>query len=115
MTRLELRAGLSLASIFALRMLGLFLILPVFAVAARDLPGGHNLTLIGIALGVYGLTQAVLQIPFGMASDRYGRKRVIIVGLLLFAAGSFLAAAAPDIWWTVSAVPCRAPAPFLRQ
>ncbi|MCW5595994.1 MAG: MFS transporter [Rhodocyclaceae bacterium] len=101
MTRLELRAGLSLASIFALRMLGLFLILPVFAVAARDLPGGHNLTLIGIALGVYGLTQAVLQIPFGMASDRYGRKRVIIVGLLLFAAGSFLAAAAPDIWWTI--------------
>ncbi len=101
MTRLELRAGLSLASIFALRMLGLFLILPVFAVAARDLPGGHNLTLIGIALGVYGLTQAVLQIPFGMASDRYGRKRVIIVGLLLFAAGSFLAAAATDIWWTI--------------
>ena len=101
MTRLELRAGLSLASIFALRMLGLFLILPVFAVAARDLPGGQNLTLIGIALGVYGLTQAVLQIPFGMASDRYGRKRVIIVGLLLFAAGSFLAAAAPDIWWTI--------------
>lgn len=101
MTRLELRAGLSLASIFALRMLGLFLILPVFAVAARDLPGGHNLTLIGIALGVYGLTQAVLQIPFGMASDRYGRKRVIIIGLLLFAAGSFLAAAAPDIWWTI--------------
>ncbi|MBX3677103.1 MAG: MFS transporter [Rhodocyclaceae bacterium] len=101
MTRLELRAGLSLASIFALRMLGLFLILPVFAVAARDLPGGQNLTLIGIALGVYGLTQAVLQIPFGMASDRYGRKRVIIIGLLLFAAGSFLAAAAPDIWWTI--------------
>ena len=101
MTRQELRAGLSLASIFALRMLGLFLILPVFAVAARDLPGGHNLTLIGIALGVYGLTQAVLQIPFGMASDRYGRKRIIIIGLLLFAAGSFLAAAATDIWWTI--------------
>ena len=101
MTRQELRAGLSLASIFALRMLGLFLILPVFAVDARQLPGGDNLTLVGIALGAYGLTQAALQLPFGMASDRYGRKRVIIIGLLLFAAGSFLAAGAPDIWWTI--------------
>ena len=102
MTPLELRAGLSLASIFALRMLGLFLILPVFAVAAGHLPGGDNLTLVGIALGAYGLTQAALQIPFGMASDRYGRKRVIVIGLLLFAAGSFLAAAAPDIYWTIA-------------
>lgn len=102
MTRQELRAGLSLASIFALRMLGLFLILPVFAVAARQLPGGDSLTLVGIALGAYGLTQAALQIPFGMASDRYGRKRVIVIGLLLFAAGSFVAAAAPDIWWTIA-------------
>ena len=101
MTRQELRAGLSLASIFALRMLGLFLILPVFAVDARQLPGGDNLTLVGIALGAYGLTLAALQLPFGMASDRYGRKRVIIIGLLLFAAGSFLAAGAPDIWWTI--------------
>lgn len=102
MTRLELRAGLSLASIFALRMLGLFLILPVFSLAAARLPGGDNLTLVGVALGAYGLTQAMLQIPFGMASDRYGRKRVIIAGLLLFAAGSFLAAAAPDIYWTIA-------------
>ncbi|MBZ0142961.1 MAG: MFS transporter, partial [Rhodocyclaceae bacterium] len=101
MTRLELRAGLSLASIFALRMLGLFLILPVFALAAQKLPGGDNLTLVGIALGIYGLTQAALQIPFGMASDRYGRKRVIVIGLLIFALGSFVAAAAPDIWWTI--------------
>jgi MFS family permease len=102
MTAQELCAGLSLASIFGLRMLGLFLILPVFAVAARQLPGGDNLTLVGIALGAYGLTQALLQLPFGMASDRYGRKRVIVVGLLLFAAGSFVAAAAPDIWWTIA-------------
>ena len=101
MTRQELRAGLSLALIFALRMLGLFLILPVFAVAAGKLPGGDNLTLVGIALGIYGLTQAALQLPFGMASDRYGRKRVIVIGLLIFAAGSFIAAAAPDIWWTI--------------
>jgi len=102
MTRQELRAGLSLASIFALRMLGLFLILPVFAVAAARMPGGDNLTLVGIALGVYGLTQAALQIPFGMASDRYGRKRVIVFGLLIFATGSFVAAVAPDIWWTIA-------------
>jgi hypothetical protein len=92
MTRLELRAGLSLASIFALRMLGLFLILPVFAVHAQKLPGGDNLTLVGMALGAYGLTQAALQMPFGMASDRYRPQAVIVIGLLMFAAGSFMAA-----------------------
>jgi MFS family permease len=97
MSALELRASLSLASLFALRMLGLFLILPVFAVHARHLPGGDSQTLVGLALGVYGLTQGVLQIPFGMASDRYGRKRVIVIGLLLFALGSFVAAWGPNI------------------
>jgi MFS family permease len=97
MSPLELRASLSLASLFALRMLGLFLILPVFAVHARQLPGGDSQTLVGLALGAYGLTQGILQIPYGMASDRYGRKRAIVVGLLLFAAGSFVAAWGPDI------------------
>jgi MFS family permease len=97
MSPLELRASLSLASLFALRMLGLFLILPVFAVHARHLPGGDSQTLVGIALGAYGLTQGILQIPYGMASDRYGRKRAIVVGLLLFAAGSFVAAWGPNI------------------
>ena len=97
MSALELRASLSLASLFALRMLGLFLILPVFAVHARHLPGGDSQTLVGIALGAYGLTQGILQIPYGMASDRYGRKRTIVVGLLLFAAGSFVAAWGPTI------------------
>ena len=92
MSPLEIRASLSLASIFALRMLGLFLILPVFAVYATHLQGGDNHTLVGIALGTYGLTQGMLQIPYGMASDRYGRKRVIIIGLVLFAIGSFIAA-----------------------
>ena len=102
MTRDEKRAGASLAAIFALRMLGLFLILPVFAVHAKTIPGGDNLTLVGIALGAYGLTQAIFQIPFGLASDAFGRKRVIIIGLLLFAAGSAVAAMATDIWWMLA-------------
>jgi len=102
MTRTETRAGASLAAIFGLRMLGLFLILPVFAVHAPHYAGGDNLTLVGIALGAYGLTQAILQIPFGMASDRWGRKPVIYAGLVIFAAGSFLAAGAQDIWTAIA-------------
>jgi predicted MFS family arabinose efflux permease len=98
MSSLEIRASLSLASLFALRMLGLFLILPVFAVYAPALRGGDNHTLVGLALGAYGLTQAILHIPFGMASDRYGRKRVIVFGLVLFAVGSLVAAFAGDIY-----------------
>jgi MFS family permease len=101
MTALEIRATWSLASLFALRMLGLFLILPVFSVHAPSLSGGTNLTLVGLALGIYGLTQGALQIPFGMASDRFGRKRTIIVGLVIFAIGSFVAAGATDIWTTI--------------
>ena len=76
----ERRAGASLASIFALRMLGLFLILPVFSVYAKTLPGGDNLALVGFALGAYGLTQAFFQIPYGIASDIWGRKLVIVIG-----------------------------------
>jgi len=98
----ELRAGISLAGVFGLRMLGLFLILPVFAVHAPRLAGGDDLTLVGLALGAYGLSQAFLQIPFGAASDRWGRKPVIYVGLVVFAAGSFLAASATDIWTTIA-------------
>lgn len=101
MSPLELRASLALAGIFGLRMLGLFLILPVFAIHAAHLKGGDNQTLVGIALGTYGLTQAMLQISFGMASDRFGRKPVIALGLLLFAIGSFVAASADDIWMTI--------------
>src|SRR5262245_23807175 len=97
----ELRAGVALGSLFALRMLGLFAILPIFAVHAPQLRGGSDLTLVGIALGAYGLTQACLHVPYGMAADRYGRKRVISFGLLVFAAGSFVAAAAQDIWWII--------------
>ncbi len=97
MTPSERRAAVSLAAIFGLRMLGMFLILPVFALYAKDLPGGEDHTLVGLALGVYGLTQALLMIPFGMASDRYGRKPVIVAGLVIFAAGSFLAAWADSL------------------
>ncbi len=102
MTREEKRAGIGLAAIFALRMLGLFLILPVFAVFAHTLPGGADPVLVGVALGAYGATQALFQIPYGRLSDRVGRKPVIVAGLLIFAAGSFLAAAAPDIYWMIA-------------
>ena len=84
---------LSLSLIMCFRMLGLFMILPVFAVAVSHMPGGRG-HLLGIALGVYGLTQAALQIPFALASDRIGRKPMIIFGLLLFALGSVVAAMA---------------------
>jgi MFS family permease len=97
MTRTELRASGSLASIFALRMLGLFLVLPVFALEARKYPGGDDPALIGLAMGIYGLTQGLLQIPFGIASDRLGRKRVIIFGLLVFALGSLVAGGADTL------------------
>jgi len=97
----ERRAASGLAAIYVARMLGLFMILPVFALHAGDLAGATP-TLIGIAIGAYGLTQAILQIPFGMLSDRLGRKRVIAFGLLVFAAGSILAAFADSIGWMIA-------------
>jgi MFS family permease len=99
MTPAERRASASLAMIFAARMLGLFLVLPVFALEAARYPGGSDPALVGMAMGIYGLTQGVLQIPYGLASDRFGRKRVIVLGLLVFAVGSFIAAAAPSLHW----------------
>jgi MFS family permease len=101
MTALELRASMSLASIYGLRMLGMFLILPIFSIYAETLPGGNNHVLIGLALGAYGLTQAIFQLPFGMASDRYGRKRIIYIGLLLFLLGSFIAAFADNLYLVI--------------
>jgi MFS family permease len=97
MSPTELRASASLASIYGLRMLGMFLILPIFAIYASTLPGGNSQLMIGLALGAYGLTQAIFQLPFGMASDRFGRKRVIYVGLVLFAIGSVVAGFAEDL------------------
>ncbi|WP_144327890.1 MFS transporter [Tepidimonas charontis] len=97
MTADERRTSAALAGIFALRMLGLFLVLPVFALEAARLPGGHDPERVGLALGIYGLTQALLQMPLGLASDRWGRKRVIQAGLAVFAAGSVWAALATHI------------------
>ena len=97
MTALERRSSFSLACIFALRMLGLFLVLPVFTLEAVKYPGGDNPAMVGLAMGMYGLTQALLQLPLGMASDHFGRKRVIVLGLLVFAAGSLVAALADSL------------------
>jgi MFS family permease len=98
MSSLELRASLGLASVFGLRMLGMFIILPVFVLYARELPGGNNQILIGIALGAYGLAQACFQLLFGRLSDRWGRKRMIYIGLLIFAVGSLVAAIAGNLY-----------------
>jgi MFS family permease len=99
MTPTELRASFSLASIFGLRMLGLFLILPVFAMEAARYPDGQDTAMVGLAMGLYGLTQAMLQFAYGLASDRLGRKPVIVFGLLVFATGSVVAALAPSLFW----------------
>lgn len=92
----ERRAITGLAGLYATRMLGLFMVLPVLALYAGDLAGATPL-LVGLALGIYGLTQAALQIPFGLLSDRLGRKPVIAAGLLLFLLGSVVAASADSI------------------
>jgi MFS family permease len=97
---LEIRATASLAGIFFLRMFGLFLVVPVLSLYALQLEGATPLW-IGVAMGTYGLTQACLQIPFGHLSDRYGRKPIIAVGLLLFLLGSAVAALSPHIWGVV--------------
>jgi len=96
MSPFELKASISLASIYGLRMLGMFLILPVFAIYAEQTLGATHFQA-GLALGIYGLTQALFQLPFGMASDRFGRKRMIYLGLFLLVVGSFIAALAQDI------------------
>ena len=97
MTPMERRASLSLAGLFALRMLGLFLVLPVFALEAAQYAGGDDPAKVGLAMGIYGLMQAFLQIPMGVASDRWGRKPVLAIGLLVFALGSAIAATATSL------------------
>jgi MFS family permease len=97
----ELRAALSLAAIFGLRLFGMFIILPVFALWAQGRPG-WSLSLVGIAMGAYGLVQGTLQIPYGWLSDRHGRKRLLYIGLAIFAAGSFLAASSESPWIVIA-------------
>jgi predicted MFS family arabinose efflux permease len=101
MSGLEMRATVSLAAIFALRMLGLFMIMPVFAIYAKGIPGGDNAAAVGLAIGIYGLTQSLFYIPYGWMSDRLGRKPVIIGGLVIFALGSVVAALAHDMTWII--------------
>ena len=96
MTASERRVALSLSGVFATRMLGLFMVLPVFAIYAENLDGSTML-LAGIAVGIYGLTQSILQIPLGRLSDKVGRKPIIIGGLLIFMLGSVIAAMADSI------------------
>ncbi|MDH3388741.1 MAG: MFS transporter [Gammaproteobacteria bacterium] len=96
MLKTEKRAAISLALVYALRMLGLFMILPVFSLHANDY-SGTTPVLIGLAIGIYGLTQGLFQLPFGFLSDRFGRKIVIIGGLLIFCLGSIVAAEAETI------------------
>ncbi len=100
MNALERRSTFALSSIFALRMLGLFMIIPVFSVAGQSYQGASP-ALIGLAVGVYGLTQAILQIPFSLLADRFSRKPLIIIGLLLFALGGAVAAMSETIYGVI--------------
>lgn len=96
-TPLERRSSILLALLFSSRMLGLFLLTPIFAVVAQSIPGGNSALKVGIALGAYGLTQAIMQIPLGMASDRFGRRPVIVAGMVLFIIGAVVSALAQSV------------------
>ncbi|MEJ1992325.1 MAG: MFS transporter [Maritimibacter sp.] len=100
LTRQEIRSTSSIAVIYMTRLLGLFMIYPVFSHFAGDLAGATPST-IGFALGAYGLTQGILQIPFGLMSDKFGRRRMVVIGLAIFALGSIIAAASTSIWGVV--------------
>ena len=95
----ELRSTLALAGIFGLRMLGLFLLLPIFSIHARGLPGGEQAFLVGLTLGIFNIVQACFHIPLGRLSDRIGRKPVVLWGLSLFIAGALISAAKDDLLW----------------
>src|SRR5690606_12429057 len=102
LTPTERRASVTLALLFAARMLGLFLLTPIFAVAAQSLPGGNDAARVGLALGAYGLTQAFMQIPLGMASDRWGRRLVIVAGMVLFVVDGIVCALAENVSWIIA-------------
>lgn len=103
LSKTEWRISGILSGVYALRMLGLFLVLPVLSLYAADLAGSEQSMWIGWAMGAYGLTQACLQLPFGMVSDRWGRKKTIYIGMTMFAVGSFMAAVATSVGWLVVA------------
>lgn len=100
LSRIEKKVAFSLAGVFGLRMMGLFMIMPVFALYGQHLTGFSPLW-VGIAIGAYGLTQALLQIPMGILSDKFGRKPIILGGLVMFAIGSLIAASADSIYMVV--------------
>lgn len=100
LSRSEFRATAAIAAIYMTRLMGLFMIYPVFSHFAEDMPGASETT-IGFALGAYGLTQGLLQIPFGLLSDRVGRRTMVVAGLGVFAFGSVVAALSPSIWGIV--------------
>ncbi|HAD69524.1 MAG TPA: MFS transporter, partial [Acinetobacter radioresistens] len=100
MNALERRSTFALSSIFALRMLGLFMIIPVFSVAGQSYQYATP-ALLGLAVGVYGLSQAILQIPFSLLADRFSRKPLIVIGLLLFALGGAIAAMSETIYGVI--------------
>ncbi|QDK96409.1 MFS transporter [Acinetobacter tandoii] len=100
MNSLERRSTFALSSIFALRMLGLFMIIPVFSVAGQSYQYASP-ALIGLAVGVYGLSQAILQIPFSLIADRFSRKPLVVLGLLLFAIGGAVAAMSDTIYGVI--------------
>jgi predicted MFS family arabinose efflux permease len=100
MTRGERRATWALGSVFSLRMLGMFMVLPVLTTYGMSLAGASE-ALIGLAIGIYGMTQALFQIPFGLLSDKVGRKPLIVGGLLMFALGSVIAALSDAIWGVI--------------
>jgi len=101
MNSTEKKAALTLSAVFALRMLGLFMLLPVFSLVGQQLDG-YTPALIGLAIGAYGLTQAIFQIPFGWLSDRFGRKPIILFGLVLFVIGSLVAAMSEHIYGVIA-------------
>ncbi|CAH0194549.1 Inner membrane transport protein YajR [Rahnella aquatilis] len=100
MTPQESRATWGLGTVFSLRMLGMFMVLPVLTTYGMKLSGASE-TLIGIAIGIYGLAQAVFQIPFGLLSDRVGRKPLIVFGLVIFCIGSIVAASTASLWGVI--------------
>ena len=100
MNRQELRTSIAVGLLYLIRMMGLFMVIPVLPIATDEFKLSTTL-LIGFAIGIHGLTQGLFQIPFGMLSDRVGRKKIIAIGLILFTIGSSIAALAENVYWLI--------------